>query len=504
MPFPPTPSKRPLIMHLLKANHTPFSRRGFLRSTGATLALPFFESWVPNTAGAAEVVAGQAAGPPLRMGIYSIGAGTVLESWCPEETGSLRELPKLPSIMRSLEFARDDMLILSGLAHNGRVDGLNGHQAAWYLHLTGSTFAANQNGKPINTISVDQRAAELVGGQSLISDLRVGPDVPFSFRRNGTPLTAESMPSAVFERMFRGRTPVVPNWKRRADAEVPQGAGGELSREQMMRKSILDVVLGQAKALKQQLGTGDRAKLDEYLTAVRDVESSIEKLERRIAIERLDLNDPGPGELVRKTFPTHRDSQQVMDALKADPNVLAEYIGVMSDLMVLAFQTDTTRVMTMVPDAAGVGSFPGVVTVGTERNYHVLQHNGNGHPEKRDPIAREACRQIHAWQTSMFAEMIRKMKAIDEGGTSLLDNSMILFTSYMANGGHQRRDYPVALFGKAKGTLRTGRHLAFEDKMPMSNLYVEMLERMGDTSGAFGESETASPSRYGGRLPDLV
>jgi len=488
-------------MHIQKAKHTPFSRRGFLRGAGTTMALPFFESWVPT---AAAKTASAAAGPPLRMGIFSIGAGTVLESWVPEKTGDLRQLDRLPSILRSLDFARDDMLLLSGLAHNGKTDGLNGHQSAWYLHLTGANYAANEGGKPINSESVDQRAASVVGKDSLISDIRVGPEVPFSYRENGTPLTAESLPSAIFERMFRGRTPVVPNWANRAKAEAGADAEVDLGLEGDMRKSILDLVHQQAKGLKKHMGRADQVKMDEFLDSVRGVESNIEKFERRIALEQLDLADPGPGELVRKRFPSHQDSQSLMDRTKNDPTLLAQYVEIMSDLMLIAFQTDTTRVMTMIPDAAGVGSFPGVVTVGTERNYHVIQHNGNGHPDKRDPIAREACRQIHEWQTGLFAKMLRKMKDIDEGGSSLLDNSMLLYTSYMSNGGHGKHDYPVALFGKAQGTLKPGRHIAYEERTPMSNLYVEMLERMGDTRGEFGESRTSPKARYNGRLPGLA
>jgi hypothetical protein len=489
-------------MSLLKAKHTPFSRRGFLRGAGATMALPFFESWVPASQAAAATTS--EAGPPLRMGIYSIGAGTVKESFFPEESCDLKSLPKLPSILRSLDFARDEMLILSGLAHNGRHDGLSGHKSAWYCHLTGANYFADENGKPVNTISVDQRAAQVVGHKSLIPDLRVGPDVPFSFRENGTPLTAESLPSAVFARMFRGRTPVVPNWENRAKAGEIEVDPDSITRADRMRKSVLDLVLSQANDLRKDMGRADRVKIDEFLASVRGVETSIEKFERRIALEHLDRQNPGPGHLVRESVPSQAESKRMMEIVKNDPNVLREYVNIMSDLMVLAFQTDTTRVMTMIPDSAGVGSFPGVVTVGTERNYHVLQHNGNGRPDSRDPIAREACRQIHEWQTSIFAEMIRKMQAIDEGGSSLLDNSMILYTSYMANGGHHRYDYPAILFGKAKGTLKPGRHVKYEDRTPMSNLYVEMLERMGDTRGEFGESLTSDKAQYNGRLPGLV
>jgi hypothetical protein len=124
--------------------------------------------------------------------------------------------------------------------------------------------------------------------------------------------------------------------------------------------------------------------------------------------------------------------------------------------------------------------------------------------EDADPISREACRQIHAWYTRLFAEMVRKMQAIDEGGSTLLDNTMLLYTSYMANGGHGREDYPALLVGRAGGTLRPGRQITFQDRTPVANLYVEMLERMGVQLTEFGNSKTAKRAAYDGRLPGLV
>src|SRR5207302_6199209 len=121
-----------------------------------------------------------------------------------------------------------------------------------------------------------------------------------------------------------------------------------------------------------------------------------------------------------------------------------------------------------------------------------------------DPISREACRQIHSWYTGIFAETVRKMKAIDEGGSTLLDNTMLLYTSYMADGGHGRSDYPCLLAGNAQGTLKTGRQVKFQKDTPVANLYVEMLDRMGVKADEFGNSKTAKGAAYGGRLPDLV
>ena len=170
----------------------------------------------------------------------------------------------------------------------------------------------------------------------------------------------------------------------------------------------------------------------------------------------------------------------------------------------LALQTDTTRVCTL-----SLGSddaqFPGVVTAGYETHAHTLEHQGNARRvEDADPISREACRQIHEWYTKLFGHMALKMKMIDEGGSSLLDNTLLLYTSYMADGGHGRDDYPFLLLGNAQGTLKTGRHVVCENNTPVANLYIEMINRMGIECSEFGNSKIAKNARYNGRIPGLV
>jgi hypothetical protein len=146
-----------------------------------------------------------------------------------------------------------------------------------------------------------------------------------------------------------------------------------------------------------------------------------------------------------------------------------------------------------------------VVTVGTERHGHTLDHNGGfASPEQAEPIAREACRQKHEWMTLIFSKTVTKMKAIDEGGSTLLDNSLVLYTSYMADGGHGCNEVPALLLGKAGGRLRTGQHLRVEPGTPVANLYCEMLNIMGVPTKEFGENLTAKTVRYDGRLPGLV
>jgi hypothetical protein len=196
---------------------------------------------------------------------------------------------------------------------------------------------------------------------------------------------------------------------------------------------------------------------------------------------------------------------EITRPIDQDPSRHGDYINLMADMMILGFQTDATRVVTL---AAGSDDsmFPGVVTVGYERHCHTLEHQGNAfRPEEADPIAREACRQIHAWYTTLFAQTLRKMSEIDEGGSSLLDNSVILYTSYMSNGGHGLEDYPVVLAGKAGGALKPGAHLAFDKQAPMANLYVELLNVLGVPTTSFGDSHTSRfAGSLNGRLPGLL
>ncbi len=482
--------------------HSPtLSRRNFLRGAGALLTLPFMESLTRVSAFGASAVAK----PPLRMGIFTVTGGTVLESWKLPTGGPLT---KLPSILRALDFCKDDLLLLTGLANDGHCDNLNGHESCAFTHLSATEKAMRVGGKPVASISVDQAVAEVAGRETLLPSLEfglTGGENVYSFKRDGSTVPYESDPRLVFDRMFRGRTPGVPNWSHRAEnlaAATKPGAKSE-----SYDRSVCDLVLDDAKSLQRKLGRGDQQKLDQYLTAVRAVEQKLGFIESRHRLDLLEAQNPGPSKLQIDARFTDEKSKYLWkntEAVRHDPERHGDYISLMADLMVLAFQTDTTRVCTF---AAGSDEamFPGVVTVGYERHCHTLEHQGNSFtPSDADPISREACRQIHAWYTSLFAEMVRKMKAIDEGGSTLLDNSMLLFTSYMADGGHGREECPALLVGNAGGTLKGGRQIDFQKKTPVANLYIEMLNRMGAKTDRFGNSETAKGAAYGGRLPDLV
>ena len=483
-----------------------FSRRRILQGSGALLTLPFFESMFP-----ARVYGANVGRPPVRFGIFTVTGGTVLESWKPPAPGPLA---KLPSILRPLEFARQDMTVISGLCHGGRSDNLNAHEHCSLTHLTGAASVKKEGGKLYADISVDQAAAQTLGRETILPSLEIGlngGEKNYSFRAPDVVVPYEGNPRLIFDRMFRGRQPGVPNWTRRANSSTN---GGHLTSDaspsrssNLLDRSVLDLVLAQAKDLRRSLGRSDQQKLEQYLTSVRAVETRLAFLESQQREDLLDLASPGPSKLgLPKDLPKQGTPiWEITRPLDQDPSRHADYIRLMADMMVLAFQTDTTRVMTV-----AVGSdeslFPGVVTVGYERHCHTLEHQGNSfHPEDADPISREACRQIHAWYTQLFAETVRKMKELDEGGSSLLDNTVLLFTSYMADGGHGRDDYPVVLAGKAGGALKSGHHLAFDSKAPMANLYVELLNLLGVPTKSFGDSHTSRfAGQFDGRLPGLV
>ncbi|WP_437228934.1 DUF1552 domain-containing protein [Planctomicrobium sp. SH661] len=485
---------------MLPFSSAPLSRRSFLRGAGVLAALPFLETLSPTILRGAMKVP---VAPPIRFGVYTVTGGTVAESWVPKETGALG---KLPSILRPLEPHKSEILVLSNLANSGKADGtLDGHYHCAYVHLTGAEIVGKVDGKPVVSQSVDQRAADLLADQSLIPSLQMGyagGEMAYFFDRNGRPVSVERDPLIAFERMFKGRSLVAPNWERRASHQ-PDPASSKSPRG--FEEQVVDLVLEDARRLQRQLGYADQAKLQEYLESVYSVERRVRRMQDRIAVEMLDLKDPGPSSPhAPEGLPEDRKgAQRMVHAVTQNPAVHEEYLTIMADLMVLAFQTDTTRVCSL-----GLGSdealFPGVVTVGYETHAHTLEHHGNSlRVEDADPVAREGCRQIHTWYTRNFANAVAKMRAIDEGGTSLLDNTVLLYTSYMAHGGHSRSNYPVLLAGRAGGKFKTGQHLAYQPETPVANLYVEILDRLGDTRGEFGNSRVSEHAAYDGRLPGL-
>ena len=296
------------------------------------------------------------------------------------------------------------------------------------------------------------------------------------WRDSTTPAFGENSPRLVFDRLFR------------------RGKGGSGASE----SSLLDSVLDQTAALKNRVGRHDRRQLDEYLESVRSTEARLKLVEarqREMEADRgaraVDLNIPGLPDTPRYTFDdTDRDQVE-------------HYLKLMSDLLVLAYQTDTTRVGTF--HMGNFGSFPDIVTVGTEFDYHSLAHSGATYSADRaDPVNREAFREVQQWFGKNLAYLIRRLDAIEEPNGTLLDNSLIVYASDLAAGDHSVENIPMALLGGGGGILKGGQHHACETFTPVANLYVELLNRLGLPTEEFGDSKTHPEAKHDGRLPSLV
>lgn len=438
-------------------------RRTFLKGLGTAIALPMFESMMPGISRAAAVAGGKPL--PKRMAFVYVPNGANMADWTPKAVGSDFELP---SILEPLKANQKDLLVLSGLTHDkGRPngDGPGDHARASATFLTGCQ-PRKTAGKDIKVgISVDQVAAEKIGDQTRLPSLELGTDKArlagncdsgyscaysfnISWKGEATPMPPEVDPRLVFDRLFGNGQP------------------GEMDEARIKRdrynKSILDFALEDAKKLKADLGYTDRRKLDEYLTAVRELEQRIERANSFVT-----------------TMPDY-------DRPKGVPRSYEEHLKLQFDLLTLAFQTDTTRISSFI--MAHDGSNRQYPFIGVRDGHHDLSHHG-GDDEKKSKIAK-----INRFHATQFAYFIDKLKSIKEGEGSLLDNCMIVYGSGLGDGNHHNHDnLPVVLAGKGGGTIQTGRHLRFGKETPMANLFLSMLDRMGAPTDRVGDSTGLLP-----------
>jgi hypothetical protein len=314
-------------------------------------------------------------------------------------------------------------------------------------------------------ISVDQVIAREIGHLTRLPSLELGLDHGrnagdcdsgyacayvnnVSWSSDTTPAPKEVDPAAVFDRMFGTA-------RDRGDAEGRD-------RRTQARKSVLDFVAEDAKALNRKLGAGDRAKLDEYATSVREIELRIEAA-RRLILE----SPPDPG-----------DHSRPPDGIPSD---VLQHIRLMWDLMALAFQTDTTRVATFM--IGRDGSERHYTHLGLTEGHHALSHHEND-DRKIDQI-----RKIDRFHIEQFAAFVKKLGSIKEGDGTLLDNSMIVCGAGIADGNRHNHDaLPILFAGKGGGSITTGRRLNYDRDTPLCNLYMSMLERMGVKADRFGDS----------------
>jgi len=439
-----------------KAAYLP--RRTFLRGLGACMALPLLECMMP----AVSRAVGPVGGLPRRMVFVYLPNGIDMENWTPKKTGAGYDLP---AILEPLSPLREDVSVLSGLAHNnakGLGDGAGDHARANSCFLTG-VHPRKTAGADIHIgISADQLAAQQIGKNTRLPSLELSCDTSgrqagacdsgyacayqnnISWRNENTPMPPTADPRLVFERLFGAE-------------EDPDLAAGRAIRE-ASRKSILDVVLGDARSLQKSLGATDRRKVDEYLTAVRETEVAIDQdVKFRAAQPPPSINRP--------------------DGIPAD---FTEHVRIMYDLLGFALQTDSTRIATFM--VLREGSNRPYPFIGVNEGHHDLSHHGNS-TEKKAKIAK-----INHFHLEQFAVFLASLKAMREQGGSVLDNSMIVLGSAIADGNkHQHTELPVLLCGHGSGALQPGRHIKFGET-PMTNLYLTLLSQMGVKADRIGDS----------------
>ena len=439
-------------------------RRNFLRGIGAAVGLPALESLNPLMAATAKGVATTAKGSPLRMAYLYIPNGVNLQHWKPKGTGSNYQLGKS---MAALESLKGDMQIFSGFAHKeasaGR-DGAGDHARSNATFLTGQR-AKKTAGSDIKVgVSVDQIAAQAIRDQTRLSSLELTCDgvrksgrcdsgyscayqFNLSWRSENQPNTPEANPRLVFERLFGSGS--------------AEERAKSLAQRRSTQKSILDFIGDDAKAMHRHLGRNDQHKLEEYLTGVREIERQIQKSESLGAPV-----DPG------------------VDAPSGRPGDYKEHMRLLMDMMVLAFQTDSTRISTFL--LAHDGSNRSFKEIGISEGHHSISH----HKKKKANL--DKIQKIDQFYIEQLAYFMEKMKTTEDvDGNSLLHNSMIVYGSGIADGNrHSHSDLPVIVGGNAGGAFQPGRHVDVGDE-PLSNLYVRMLNEFGVDSKRFGDSTGA-------------
>jgi hypothetical protein len=432
------------------------SRRTLLRGLGAAVALPWLEAMAPLNALASTPAARSV---PNRLAFLYVPNGVSMADWKPKDDGPLGELPE---ILKPLAAVKDDLLVISGLtADKARphADGAGDHARALGAFLTGCQ-PRKTDGIDIRAgISADQLAAAHVGGETRLASLEIGCEPgamagncdsgyscvyssTMSWRSATQPLPKEVNPKLVFERLFGA------------------GKDSDRARRDARRKSVLDFVREDAGELRTRLGGNDQRKLDEYFTAVRDIEQRIERAEKLPEVKVPNVAKPS-----------------------GVPARFEEHARLMADLMVLAFQTDVTRVGTFV--LCNEGSNRPYGFIGVPEGHHDLSHHGN------DAKKLAKIKQINTFHITQLAYLLTKLKAIKEGDGTLLDHCMIAYGSGNSDGNrHNHDDLPILVAGRAGGTIKMGRHMRLprEKDTPLNNLWLSLLDRMSVKVERFGDA----------------
>jgi hypothetical protein len=396
----------------------------------------------------------------VRLAVLFMPNGVHPGQWTPETEG--RDFKLTPTLEPLADF-RDDLLVLTNLGHKACRTG-DGHYVKTAGLLTGTTITKTV-GESLNCngVSMDQVAAKAAGRQTPLPSLelgiepvRTGVDMAVGYTRvygahvawagPTSPLAKEINPRLAYERLFRAGRP-----------------GGDAARAD---RPLLDLVLEDARQIRDRLGTGDRQKLDEYLHSVRELE---QRLERADGSERAGWTPRAPFDPAARppggTPPSH-----------------AEHVRLMLDVIVLAFQTDTTRVASFM-FGNSVSDINFSFLDGVKGAHHAMSHHQNDADKMRQ------YQLINRWHVEQYAYLLGRLRAIREGERSLLENSMVLFGSDLRDGNkHDPKDLPIVLAGRAGGRLAVGQHVRSTGDTPLANLYVSMLTAFGAPVERFADS----------------
>jgi hypothetical protein len=438
-------------MNLITGKHIP--RRSLLRGLGAAVALPWLDAMRP-------ALAGTTAKSARRLAVVYVPNGIIMNQWKPAETGAGWTTTR---ILKPLEKHRPHFTVISGLANHVVTKAKGGaHAKASGSFLSGAAPKYTAGADVKAGVTFDQLLAQRFSAETRVASLQIGCEDSrmvgncdtgsscaytntLSWKDEEHPLAVEVNPRSVFERLFGTADPsLTPEQKARRAAQ---------------RRSILDLTSSSARELNATLGAADRRKMDEYLTGVREVEKRIETAENDTLVPPIEKPSGIPFEY-------------------------AAYVKLMFDLQVIAFQSDLTRVSTMMLGREGsVRVYP---EIGVPDPHHPLTHH-RGHPDFIEKVTK-----INEFHTSLFAYFLDRLQATADGDGSLLDHAAILYGGAISDGNsHSHLDLPLLLAGHAGG-LKGGTHVAAEPKTPVSNLFVEMLNRAGMETASFADSTAAS------------
>jgi hypothetical protein len=422
--------------------HDSLSRRHFFKGLGACIALPAFSS----------LAHGASRGAPTRMAVVYVPNGAIPAAFWPagEPGGAFALSPTLAPLAK----VHQQLQVISGLndlCADAGPDGAGDHARASGTFLTGVRIKKTAGSDIRAGISIDQVVANQIGHLTRFSSLELTCDAVrksgdcdsgyacayeynLAWRSHNQPLSPEHNPRFVFERLFGSGS--------------PRERVGNLKRRQTEQKSILDFVLDDARSVNAKLDGRDRQKLDQYLTSVREIETRIDNS------TRLKVRNPD------------------IDAPAGIPDSYEEHVALMFDMLALAFQTDSTRVATML--ISREGSNRSFADIGIASGHHDLTHH------KNSPEIIEKVKLIDRWYMQRFAAFLEKMQSTEDiDGKSLLDHSMILYGSGNADGNrHTHEDLPIVLAGGGSGAMKTGRYVKTAG-VPITNLFLSMADAMG-------------------------